>query len=513
MFAEVYGLAEDPFNRFVSRQIYLGVSHRKAFAALSYGIERGGRIQLLLADSGLGKTALLSYLHGRARNYANAILLAADESKDLALLNCLASEPRANQSDGNLKTRRAVDQTGQSKPGRERLILLVDDAQELSDAELESVLALTKLEAFQRQQASIVLAGRPELTEKLKHAKFPEICEQIGIEPLGDSETEGYISHRLRLAAGGRPPVFTQEACAIIAKRSGGIPQKINDICLMALISGAKHGLKLIDARMVNAVDPDRRDQVTLPRSRASAPSSRAASFWNNRSLKAPLMLTASLVVVAAGLWYESEASRRVRDSDRPTESVDLAGISAGTAVQATPAQQSAKDRSATIGTPTIKTNGMGGGGEISKPPSPKTDGNNQTILVSPVTHQEAPRAAAQDHISVNYTPAAGGAAAATTLTAVPRSTPLQMLTPPVFHNSPSRDARRVPPPLRSAAAMTAEDSHRARVDTDVGDDFMRLRQYDNAIYFYKAALARSPGNQQLQQRISEARRARAAAQ
>ena len=93
MFAEVYGLTEDPFSLFIPRQIYLGVSHSKAFASLCYGIERGGRIQLLLADSGLGKTALLRYLHGRASTYAHAVLLAAGDSKEPDYLKSMISEP------------------------------------------------------------------------------------------------------------------------------------------------------------------------------------------------------------------------------------------------------------------------------------------------------------------------------------------------------------------------------------------------------------------------------------
>jgi hypothetical protein len=152
------------------------------------------------------------------------------------------------------------------------------------------------------------------------------------------------------------------------------------------------------------------------------------------------------------------------------------------------------------------------GASEISKPPSPKIEGGNRATIVSPAARQEAPPAASPDHISANNSPVAGSPTAAVTTATVPRSTPIPMLTPPLFQSRQSRERQPVPPPLRSAAVMTADDSHRMRIYTDVGDDFMRLRQYDNAIYFYKAALSRSPGDQQLLQKISDARRARATA-
>jgi hypothetical protein len=404
---------------------------------------------------------------------------------------------------------RALDQSGQSERRAQRLILLVDDAQQLSDAELKSVLALAKLKAFQKQQANIVLAGRPELVEKLKQANFSEACEQIWIEPFDGTETEGYISHRLRIAAGSRPPVFTQEACAIIARQSGGIPQQINHICLTALITGAKHGLKLIDASIVDGGDSDRRDPFARLPSEVISSSSRAP-FWTNRSLKAPLILTASLVVAAAGFWYENNASQRGTNGDRRTENADVLETSPDTAVQATPPKQSTKDISGTAESTTIKANVMAGASEISEPPSPKIKSDNRATIVTPAARQEAPPAASPDHISANNNPVASSPAAAVTLATALRSTPIPMLMPPVFQSRQSRERQQVAPPLRSAAVMTADDSHRMRIYTDVGDDFMRLRQYDNAIYFYKAALSRSPGDQQLLQKISDARRARA---
>jgi len=92
MYVEFYGLSKDPFSSISSRHIRLSGGQRKAIADLHYGLEYGDQVQLLLADSGLGKTTLLRYLEARLKTYARSIHLFSADSESGENLNRVFSD-------------------------------------------------------------------------------------------------------------------------------------------------------------------------------------------------------------------------------------------------------------------------------------------------------------------------------------------------------------------------------------------------------------------------------------
>jgi len=137
-FADFYALREDPFGQADPRFIYLGANHRKALAALHYGIERGDAAQLLLADAGLGKTTLLRHLHVRLQANASVIFVAAAELKQFELLR----HEGILQKNGHAASSAAAATPEPSEPAsgasRWRLIALIDDAHQLSDEDIRT---------------------------------------------------------------------------------------------------------------------------------------------------------------------------------------------------------------------------------------------------------------------------------------------------------------------------------------------------------------------------------------
>jgi hypothetical protein len=139
-----------------------------------------------------------------------------------------------------------------------RFVLVVDEAQNLADPVLETVRLLSNFETSHTKLLQIVLAGQPQLAEKLAQPRLAQLRQRITVlsrlEALPPEETVRYINHRLRVAGYCGQPLFTAEAMAVIAESSGGIPRNINNICFNALSLGYAEGRKMIAPETVRTV-------------------------------------------------------------------------------------------------------------------------------------------------------------------------------------------------------------------------------------------------------------------
>jgi len=258
VFLDFYGLREQPFG--VSpdpRYLYFSPGHREALASLFYGIETGGGFLALLAEPGMGKTSLLLQLLERLKGSIRSAFLFQTQCDSRELL-CYLVEALGMDSRGNdtvqLHGRLIQFLLGEAAVGR-RVVVLIDEAQNLTDETLETVRLLSNFEASDRKLLQIVLTGQLELARRLKDPRLGQLSQRItvltGLKRLPATETFSYIRHRLEVAGHQGPEIFTSSAINLIAQRSQGIPRNINRICFNALSLGFALGCKRIGRKIV----------------------------------------------------------------------------------------------------------------------------------------------------------------------------------------------------------------------------------------------------------------------
>jgi hypothetical protein len=136
-----------------------------------------------------------------------------------------------------------------------RFVLIVDEAQNLEDSVLETVRLLSNFETSYSKMLQIVLAGQPQLSDKLAQPQLAQLRQRLAvrarIDPLSPDETANYVEHRLNVAGYSGAPLFNPEAMALIAKRSRGVPRAINHLCYGALAAAYSKGLETVTPEIV----------------------------------------------------------------------------------------------------------------------------------------------------------------------------------------------------------------------------------------------------------------------
>jgi general secretion pathway protein A len=255
---EYYGLSEPPFNITPNpRFLFYSAKHREAFNHLLYGIrERKGFVQLT-GEVGAGKTTLCrALLDQLGQNFSTALILNPVLDAD-QLIKAIAMEFGLNAR--GLDRVDAIAEINaflleQMAQDRET-VLIIDEAQDLTNDLLEQVRLLSNLETDDRKLLQIVLMGQPELRDRLNHHGLRQLRQRITVRyhlrPLKHSEIAQYIQHRLHISGGKGPPYFTPAALWRIHRYSKGIPRLINALCDKCLLAGFVHARDRIDFRMV----------------------------------------------------------------------------------------------------------------------------------------------------------------------------------------------------------------------------------------------------------------------
>src|SRR3989454_5266696 len=260
VYLDYYGLTEPPFSITPNpRFLFYSAKHREAFNHLLYGIrERKGFVQLT-GEVGAGKTtlcrAMLEQLDG---HYATALILNPVMSPD-ELMKAIAIEfgLPVNGLD-RLDTLAVINQflLQQVERGQDT-VLIIDEAQGLTDELLEQVRLLSNLETDNRKLLQIVLMGQPELRDRLNNPRLRQLRQRITVryhlQPLCRYEVNQYIQHRLVVSGAKGAPYFTQPALWRVYGYSKGIPRLVNAVCDKALLAGVVQQQERIDYRMVGS--------------------------------------------------------------------------------------------------------------------------------------------------------------------------------------------------------------------------------------------------------------------
>jgi general secretion pathway protein A len=256
-----YGLTQQPFDLTPDpAYLYRSRVHREALTALSQGIENLRGFAALVAEPGMGKTTLLNKLMEDLRDSSRVVFLFQTQCNSSELLRYLLTELGIEHGGMDIVAmHKALSQVliQEMLQGR-RVVLIVDEAQNLQDSVLETIRLLSNYETTHSKLIQIVLAGQPQLIETLMRPGLVQLRQRIAVvanlEPLDAVETAEYIEHRLRAAGSGDLQIFTRDAMELIAKQSEGIPRNINNICFNGMLAGYLHRQLIIDSGIVNRV-------------------------------------------------------------------------------------------------------------------------------------------------------------------------------------------------------------------------------------------------------------------
>src|SRR5688572_533028 len=260
MYASFFGLNEKPFSITPDpRFLFLSERHAEALAHLVYGINEAGGFIQLTGEVGTGKTTVVRSLLAQAPKHAEIALILNPRMTPAEFLLAICEELGIHveqRSEGSLKD--LVDLLSfhllKAHAEGKRIVLVVDEAQNLAPEVLEQVRLLTNLETETQKLLQIILIGQPELRELLARTELRQLAQRITgryhLDPLSGDETAAYVRHRLRVAGATRE-VFTGYALREIARLSGGVPRLINIICDRALLGAFTEDRHAVGAAIV----------------------------------------------------------------------------------------------------------------------------------------------------------------------------------------------------------------------------------------------------------------------
>jgi general secretion pathway protein A len=264
MLLKFYGLDEQPFGVTPDpRFLYFTAGHREALAALYYAIEERRGFSALVAKPGMGKTTLLFRLLESLQDSTRTAFLFQTGQDSREFLDSLVRDLGITTAANDLPSLHEAlnEMLVQEMEADRRVVVVIDEAQNLSEEMLEAVRLLSNFETPAAKMIHIVLAGQPALADKLAGPALTQLRQRVGsvaqLQPLTLKETKEYVEHRLRAAGFNGAQLFTANALESIARISEGIPRNINSICFQSLSLGFVYEKRLIDSAIVREVARD----------------------------------------------------------------------------------------------------------------------------------------------------------------------------------------------------------------------------------------------------------------
>jgi general secretion pathway protein A len=262
MYKEFFGLRANPFNVNPDpRYLFLTHHTEEALACLTYGIQSRKGFVLLTGEVGTGKTTLINKLQEwlRLQQVATAFIFNS-RMNTAQFLDYMMTDfgiPCDSKAKSQILLQFYNWLLDRYRAG-EAAVLIVDEAQNLSDEVLEEIRLLTNLETHTEKLLQIVLVGQPELEQKLKQPHLRQLRQRLTLRaktyPLTLEETKAYIKQRLRIAGSNGQQIFDEESVLLIHRYAAGIPRIINLLCEHCLVSSFVDQQKIILPAVVDAV-------------------------------------------------------------------------------------------------------------------------------------------------------------------------------------------------------------------------------------------------------------------
>ena len=272
MYAEFYGLTAQPFQLTPDARFFFeSTVHRQAMAYLVYGLHHAEGFIIITGEVGAGKTILVENLLSTIdrRSFVTAKIVTTQLSGD-DLLHMVAADfgiVKEGIAKGPLLQRISEFALAQHRNGK-RVLLIVDEAQNLSFDALEELRMLSNIFFDQTMALQSFLLGQPQFRATLGSPRLEQLRQRVTaayhLGPLGEGESRAYVEHRLRRADWKDDPHFADDCFPLIHQRTGGVPRQINTLCSRLLLFGFLEELHTLTAHAVEKVANDLREEIAL---------------------------------------------------------------------------------------------------------------------------------------------------------------------------------------------------------------------------------------------------------
>ncbi len=264
-YLDYFGLHERPFTLVPDPGfLFWSPQHRRAYSVLEFGVLSRAPITLLTGEVGSGKTTLLQNLLAQIEPDVTVGLISNAQGNRGELLqwvlNALGVPFQAGatyvQNFQSLQDF-LIDEYAQGK----RVVLVFDEAQNISAEGLEELRMLTNINANKDELVQLILVGQPELRNMVRHPSMSQLAQRVSasfhLNRMSVELTQQYIQHRMR-TAGGSGEEFTPGACMLVHGVTGGVPRLVNQLCDFALLyCWSEENGRSVSAQMVQAVVDD----------------------------------------------------------------------------------------------------------------------------------------------------------------------------------------------------------------------------------------------------------------
>ncbi len=259
-----FGLTQRPFTLLPDPEfLYWSDQHRRGYAVLEYGIMSRAPITVLTGEVGAGKTTLLQRLLSKIEPDVTVGLISNAQGNRGEMLQWVLNSLgiRFETDDGYVHNFQKlqdflIDQYASGK----RVVLVFDEAQNVSTESLEELRMFTNINANKDELVQLILVGQPELRDKIQDPRMRQLAQRIAasfhLQRMDAEGTRAYISHRMR-TANGNGDEFTPEASQLIHQVTAGVPRLINQLCDFGLVYAWTDNLRNVTRKTIQAVLDD----------------------------------------------------------------------------------------------------------------------------------------------------------------------------------------------------------------------------------------------------------------